>query len=61
MLFRNLKIIGFIVCNLAIISSLHAKNNYAVYYKNLPFEMQKINAPQFKNNTVNITETGGVG
>lgn len=61
MLFRNLKIIGIIFCIATVIVPLHAKNNYAVYFKNLPFGMQKMEAPRFKNNTVNITETGGLG
>lgn len=61
MLFRNLKVIGIIFCIATVIVPLQAKNNYAVFYKNLPFGMQKMEAPRFKNNTINITETGGLG
>ena len=42
-------------------NNLQAKSNYASYFKNLPFEMKTLKAPVFKNNTVSITDAGGVG
>ena len=61
MLFRNFKIISFLACLLLVNPTAQAKNSYALYYKNLPFEMQKIKPPVFKKNCVSVAETGGVG
>ena len=57
------KIIVLIVTIVFIFGSthLHAKNKYAQLYKDLPFSMEKINAPVFKSNTVSIVDFGGVG
>ncbi len=38
-----------------------AKNPYDKFYKDLPFAMSKIKPPVFKNNTVSLTDLGGVG
>ncbi|MFZ4581234.1 MAG: glycoside hydrolase family 28 protein [Paludibacter sp.] len=61
MLFKNK--IKMAVFSLALFSfvTAQAKNNYTVYYQNLPFEMQKIKPPVFKNNCVSVLQTGGVG
>ncbi|HZK68961.1 MAG TPA: glycoside hydrolase family 28 protein [Paludibacter sp.] len=48
---------AFIFCT----TNLNAKNIYTQFYEDLPFSMEKINAPVFKNNTVSIVEFGGVG
>jgi len=40
---------------------MEAKNPYEQLYKDLPFTMEKIDAPVFKNNVVSITDFGGVG
>ncbi len=61
MLFRKLKLIGFLVFSVIFLSAVQARDNYAQYYKNLPFEMQKIKPPVFKKNCVSVLETGGVG
>ena len=42
-------------------NNLQAKSNYASYFKSLPFEMKTLKAPVFKNNTIRITDAGGVG
>ena len=41
--------------------NLDAKNIYTHLYKDLPFPMEKINAPVFKSNTVSLVDFGGVG
>lgn len=41
--------------------SIEAKNVYDKYYNNLPFAMQRVKAPVFKNNTVSVTDFGGIG
>lgn len=38
-----------------------ARNPYAKYFKDLPFEMNEIKPPVFKNNTVSIVDFGAVG
>jgi len=40
---------------------LFAKNPYEYLYRNLPFEMPKIQPPSFKNNVVRIEDYGGKG
>ena len=61
MLFRKSKLIGFLVYSVIFLSAVQARDNYAQYFKNLPFEMQKITPPVFKKNCVSVLETGGVG
>ena len=39
----------------------NAKMVYDAYFKGLAFNMEKINAPQFKNNSVNLINFGGIG
>jgi polygalacturonase len=57
------KTIVLIVTIVFIFGSTHlqAKNKYTQLYKDLPFSMEKINAPVFKSNTVSIVDFGGVG
>jgi polygalacturonase len=40
---------------------VEAKNKYDYLYKQLPFQMQKIEMPNFKKNTVSVADFGGVG
>lgn len=40
---------------------LFAKNPYEYLYRNLPFDMPKIQPPSFKNNVVRIEDFGGKG
>jgi len=44
-----------------ITAHLNAKNPYEYLFKNLPFEMPKIQPPTFKNNVVRIEDFGGKG
>ncbi len=44
-----------------ITANLNAKNPYEYLFKNLPFEMPKIQPPTFKNNVVRIEDFGGKG
>jgi len=60
----GLKIINRIVVLsfvLFALSTIKAKSNYSAYFKKLPFEMQVIKPPVFKNNIVTILQTGGKG
>ncbi len=61
MLFKNKIKIGVLALVLLSYAAVQAKTNYSVYYKNLPFAMQKIKPPVFKKNCVSVAETGGVG
>ena len=61
MLFKNKIGIAVFSLSLFMFVTVQAKNNYSVYYQNLPFEMQKIKPPVFKSNTVSVAESGGVG
>jgi len=52
------------ICLLGIIlvsTVVEAKGKYDYLYKQLPFPMQKIEAPVFKNNTVSVIDFGGLG
>jgi len=51
----------FIIAIIFSTNQLVAKNAYDKYYKDIPFPMQKIKSPAFKNNTVSINEVGGKG
>ena len=42
-------------------ATIEAKNSYDYLYANLPFSMPKVEAPVFKNNTVSISDFGGLG
>ena len=42
-------------------ATIDAKNSYDYLYANLPFSMPKVEAPVFKNNTVSISDFGGLG
>jgi len=41
--------------------SIQAIESYGYLYKNLPFEMEKIEKPIFKNNIISISDFGGKG
>jgi polygalacturonase len=56
------KITPLLLLNLILYSAnIEAKNPYDQLYKDLPFTMEKIKAPVFKNNVILITDFGGVG
>lgn len=54
----TLNVLGLIML---ISFSAQSQNKYASYFQNLPFKMQVIAPPVFKNQQVSITEVGGVG
>ena len=50
------------VVSLVLVSTyVEAKKDYNYLYENLPFPMQKLEAPVFKNNTVSVSDFGGKG
>lgn len=55
------RIMLFVVCFVLVSASADSKNKYDYLYDNLPFSMQKIELPAFKNNTVSLTDFGGKG
>jgi len=58
----NKILIPFCIMGLFLSSiTMEAKNEYNYLYKNLPFAMPNVEAPVFKNNTVSITDFGGLG
>jgi len=62
MYMSNKILIPFCIMGLFLSSiTMEAKNEYNYLYKNLPFAMPNVEAPVFKNNTVSITDFGGLG
>lgn len=57
---QTTKLIGILVLIFSY-STLWAGNNYDYLYTKLPFSMPKVEAPVFKNNTVSISDFGGLG
>ncbi|MDR3652615.1 MAG: glycoside hydrolase family 28 protein [Paludibacter sp.] len=57
---KTIKLIGVLVLVL-ISAQINAKDNYNYLYKDLPFPMQKIEAPVFKDNSISVTDFGGLG
>ena len=60
-LFKKSIIFIALVSFLSASGSLDAKNPYNRLYDQLPFPMQRIKAPAFKNNNFSITDFGGIG
>lgn len=57
------KITALLLVGMLVLSSSNviSKNKYNYLYDDLPFKMEKINAPVFKKNKVSIVDFGGVG
>ena len=55
------KILLSIVSLVLVSTYVEAKKDYNYLYENLPFPMQKLEAPVFKNNTVSVSDFGGKG
>ena len=59
---RLLRKILLSVVSLVLVSTyVEAKKDYNYLYENLPFPMQKLEAPVFKNNTVSVSDFGAKG
>ena len=57
---RTIKLTGILVLIFSF-ANIQAKNNYDYLYMNLPFSMSKVEEPVFMNNTVSVSDFGGLG
>ena len=55
------KILLSVVSLILVSTCVEARNEYNYLYENLPFSMQKLEAPVFKNNTASVSDFGGKG
>jgi polygalacturonase len=60
-MFKKIQTIICLAGLILVSTSVGAKNKYDYLYKQLPFSMQKIDAPVFKNNVVSVADFGGSG
>ncbi|MFA5046849.1 MAG: glycoside hydrolase family 28 protein, partial [Paludibacter sp.] len=58
---KNLRTLIAIFVLVCLTKTIDAENVYDKLYKDLPFPMQKIDIPVFKDNTISILDFGGVG
>ncbi|MFA5044672.1 MAG: glycoside hydrolase family 28 protein [Paludibacter sp.] len=58
---KNLRTLIAIFVLVCLTKTIDAENVYDKLYKDLPFPMQKIDVPVFKDNTISILDFGGVG
>ncbi len=60
-MFKKIQTIICLAGLILVSTSVGAKNKYDYLYKQLPFSMQKIDVPVFKNNVVSVSDFGGSG
>ncbi len=55
------KIVLWVVGSILFSTNIYAKNEFNYLYENLPFQMQKVEVPVFKNSTVSLSDFGAKG